>query len=70
MDAAAATDSTLAALALDGYPARHCCGKEVFPRFALRAEQLEMSGGRVPTVIWDCPNCSSKRAEPHHEAHL
>jgi hypothetical protein len=63
-------EAELAAIALHGYAARRCtCGVHVEPRFAARAEQIELSNGRVPTVVWDCPGCGEKRAEKHEERH-
>jgi hypothetical protein len=56
------------ARAVAGYAPRTCgCGETVEPRLARFSEQLQMSGGNVPTVIWDCLQCNEKRAEPIEE---
>lgn len=72
MTAAAQVDAELAAIALHGYQPRACaCGVNVEPRWGVKDERLQMSigpdCGRVPTVVWDCPGCGEKRAEPHEE---
>lgn len=68
MTAATLANLDLESFALRDYEPRTCrCGELVEPRFARFDEQLEMSGGKVPTVVWDCPRreCGEKRAEPH-----